>query len=107
MRLAMLQPGRRWRVYGSLFQTGPQGTRTMTYPQAIEFLYGLRLFGMKLGLENTQRLAAALGNPQQQLRFIHVAGTNGKGSTCAMLESIYRAAGWRTGLFTSPHLVRS
>jgi dihydrofolate synthase / folylpolyglutamate synthase len=77
----------------------------MTYPQAIEFLYSLRLFGMKLGLDNTLRLAAALGNPQQHLRFIHVAGTNGKGSTCAMLESIYRAAGWRTGLFTSPHLI--
>src|SRR5580658_6358978 len=77
----------------------------MTYSQAIEFLYGLRLFGMKLGLENTFRLAAAMGNPHHQLRFIHVAGTNGKGSTCAMLESIYRAAGWRVGLFTSPHLV--
>jgi dihydrofolate synthase / folylpolyglutamate synthase len=77
----------------------------MTYPQAIEFLYSLRLFGMKLGLDNTFRLAAAMGNPHQRLRFIHVAGTNGKGSTCAMLESIYRAAGWRVGLFTSPHLV--
>ncbi len=77
----------------------------MTYPQAIEFLYGLRLFGMKLGLDNTRRLAAAMGNPHHGLRFIHVAGTNGKGSTCAMLESIYRAAGWRVGLFTSPHLV--
>ncbi len=77
----------------------------MTYPQAIEFLYSLRLFGMKLGLDNTVRLAAAMGHPQRQLRFIHVAGTNGKGSTCAMLESIYRAAGWRVGLFTSPHLV--
>src|SRR5271154_1800816 len=77
----------------------------MTYPQAIEFLYSLRLFGMKLGLDNTRRLAAVMGNPHHQLRFIHVAGTNGKGSTCAMLESIYRAAGWRVGLFTSPHLV--
>jgi dihydrofolate synthase / folylpolyglutamate synthase len=77
----------------------------MTYPQAIEFLYGLRLFGMKLGLENTLRLAAAMGNPHHELRFIHVAGTNGKGSTCAMLESIYRKAGLRVGLFTSPHLV--
>jgi len=77
----------------------------MTYPEAIEFLYGLRLFGMKLGLDHTLRLAAALGNPQQRLRFVHVAGTNGKGSTCAMLESIYRAAGWHVGLFTSPHLI--
>src|SRR5262245_40832435 len=77
----------------------------MTYPDAIQFLYDLRLFGTKLGLENTRRLAALAGNPHEQLRFIHVAGTNGKGSTCAMLESIYRAAGLRVGLFTSPHLI--
>jgi dihydrofolate synthase/folylpolyglutamate synthase len=77
----------------------------MLYKEAIEFLYSLRLFGTKLGLENTFRLAAQAGNPQERLRFIHVAGTNGKGSTCAMLESIYRAAGLKTGLFTSPHLV--
>jgi len=77
----------------------------VTYPEAIQFLYGLRLFGAKFGLENTLKLAALAGEPQKKLRFIHVAGTNGKGSTCAMLESIYRAAGLRTGLFTSPHLV--
>jgi dihydrofolate synthase/folylpolyglutamate synthase len=77
----------------------------MTYAEAIQFLYGLRLFGAKFGLENTFTLAALAGNPQDRLRFIHVAGTNGKGSTCAMLESIYRTAGLRTGLFTSPHLV--
>jgi dihydrofolate synthase/folylpolyglutamate synthase len=77
----------------------------MTYSEAIQFLYGLRLFGAKFGLENTFQLAALAGNPQDRLRFIHVAGTNGKGSTCAMLESIYRAAGLRVGLFTSPHLV--
>jgi dihydrofolate synthase / folylpolyglutamate synthase len=77
----------------------------MPYAEAVQFLYGLRLFGAKFGLENTFKLAALAGKPQEQLRFIHVAGTNGKGSTCAMLESIYRAAGQRTGLFTSPHLV--
>src|SRR5690349_23714889 len=77
----------------------------MTYAEAIQFLYGLRLYAAKFGLENTRQLAALFGNPQEQLRFIHVAGTNGKGSTCAMLESIYRAAGLRVGLFTSPHLV--
>ena len=77
----------------------------MTYSEAIQFLYDLRLFGAKFGLENTFKLAALAGNPQDLLRFIHVAGTNGKGSTCAMLESIYRAAGLRVGLFTSPHLV--
>jgi dihydrofolate synthase/folylpolyglutamate synthase len=77
----------------------------MTYSEAIQFLYDLRLFGAKFGLENTFKLAALAGNPQNQIRFIHVAGTNGKGSTCAMLESIYRAAGLHVGLFTSPHLV--
>jgi dihydrofolate synthase/folylpolyglutamate synthase len=77
----------------------------VTYPETIQFLYGLRVFGAKFGLENTRKLAALAGNPQAQLRFIHVAGTNGKGSTCAMLEGIYRAAGLRVGLFTSPHLV--
>jgi dihydrofolate synthase / folylpolyglutamate synthase len=77
----------------------------MNYREAIEFLYSLRLFGAKLGLENTRRLAALAGNPQASLRFIHVAGTNGKGSVCAMLESIYREAGLKVGLFTSPHLV--
>ena len=77
----------------------------MTYPDAIKFLYDLQLFGARLGLENTFQLAELCGNPQNRLRFIHVAGTNGKGSTCAMLESIYRAAGLRVGLFTSPHLI--
>ncbi|MGC3960770.1 MAG: folylpolyglutamate synthase/dihydrofolate synthase family protein [Verrucomicrobiota bacterium] len=77
----------------------------MTYPEAIKFLYGLSWFGARFGLEPTRVLAERVGNPQNRLRFIHVAGTNGKGSTCAMLESIYRAAGLRVGLFTSPHLV--
>ena len=77
----------------------------MLYPDAIQRLYDLRWFGAKFGLANTLKLAELSGNPQDRLRFIHVAGTNGKGSTCAMLESIYRAAGLRVGLFTSPHLV--
>jgi dihydrofolate synthase/folylpolyglutamate synthase len=77
----------------------------MTYREAISRLEGLQMFGAKPGLDRTARLAAVLGHPQQRLRFIHVAGTNGKGSTCAMLESVYRQAGLRVGLFTSPHLV--
>ena len=77
----------------------------VTYPEAIRFLYDLRWFGAKFGLDNTRKLAALAGNPQDQLRFIHIAGTNGKGSTAAILESIYRSAGLRVGLFTSPHLV--
>src|SRR4051794_29577031 len=77
----------------------------MGYREAIQYLYSLRRFGAKLGLDNTFSLAGLFGNPQNKLRFIHVAGTNGKGSTCAMLESIYRAAGLCVGLYTSPHLV--
>ncbi|MGZ4965488.1 MAG: bifunctional folylpolyglutamate synthase/dihydrofolate synthase, partial [Limisphaerales bacterium] len=77
----------------------------MGYSEAIQYLYSLRRFGAKLGLDNTLALAGLFGNPQNRLKFIHVAGTNGKGSTCAMLESIYRAAGLKVGLFTSPHLV--
>lgn len=77
----------------------------ISYQEAIQFLYDLQLFGTKPGLERSFKLAALAGDLQKKLRFIHVAGTNGKGSTCAMLESIYRAAGLKVGLFTSPHLV--
>lgn len=76
------------------------------FEEAVEFLYGLRLSGMKLGLDNTRWLASQFSLPSKNQKFIHVAGTNGKGSTCAMLESIYRHAGYRTGLYTSPHLIR-
>ena len=72
----------------------------------LSWLYGTQTRGIKLGLAGIQALADVLGNPQQSLRFVHVAGTNGKGSVCAMLESICRSAGLKTGLFTSPHLVR-
>ena len=77
----------------------------MNYAGALAWLYGTQTFGIKLGLENTLRLLAAAGNPHERLRFLHVAGTNGKGSTCAMMDAILRAAGYRSGLYTSPHLV--
>jgi dihydrofolate synthase/folylpolyglutamate synthase len=77
----------------------------LKYSDAIQYLYDLRWFGTKLGLTHTLKLAALAGDPHKGLRFIHVAGTNGKGSVCAMLESMYRASGLRVGLFTSPHLV--
>ncbi|HSH94720.1 MAG TPA: hypothetical protein VK968_11290, partial [Roseimicrobium sp.] len=77
----------------------------MTYADAIQAMSGLQMFGARFGLETPRRLSDAVGAPDRQLQFIHVAGTNGKGSTCAMLESVYRTAGLRTGLFTSPHLV--
>jgi dihydrofolate synthase/folylpolyglutamate synthase len=77
----------------------------VNYRDTLAWLFGTQTFGIKLGLENTQRLLAACGRPQEKLRFLHVAGTNGKGSTCAMMDSILRAAGHRTALYTSPHLV--
>ncbi len=72
---------------------------------AIEYLFGLEFHGHKLGLENIRVLADALGRPQDAYRSVHVAGTNGKGSVCAMLDAALRAAGHRVGLYTSPHLV--
>ncbi|NBV87189.1 MAG: bifunctional folylpolyglutamate synthase/dihydrofolate synthase, partial [Verrucomicrobia bacterium] len=77
-------------------------------PEAVEWLYSTQWFGVKLGLEGACRLAQSLGvlpGGQYGPRVVHVAGTNGKGSTCAMLSRICRAQGWRTGLYTSPHLL--
>src|SRR6516162_8238818 len=102
----------------------PEGFRgevpqaSMTYKEALAWLYGLQRFGIKLGLENIQRLLDELGlgsargprvvssgSPGIFGKIIHVAGTNGKGSVCALIDSICRAHGYRTGLFISPHLV--
>jgi dihydrofolate synthase / folylpolyglutamate synthase len=79
----------------------------MTYPEAVQLLYSLgnEVMTAKLGLDRVTVLLKALGNPHRRGTFIHLAGTNGKGSTCAMIESVLRAAGVRTGLYTSPHLV--
>ena len=77
----------------------------LTYKEALAWLYSLQRFGIKLGLENIQRLIAALQVELGDSRVIHVAGTNGKGSVCAMIDSILRARKYRTGLFISPHLV--
>ena len=77
----------------------------MTYSQATEFLFGLRRFGWRLGLETVERLLALLDNPQTRVPSIHIGGTNGKGSTTAMLGAILQAAGYPTGLYTSPHLL--
>lgn len=76
------------------------------YGEAVEYLLELKRQGVSLGLERIERLLAALGRPQASVPCIHIAGTNGKGSVAAMLEAIFRAAGYRTGLYTSPHLVR-
>jgi len=78
---------------------------TRTLQSALEQLYGLERRRDKLGLDGTRALLAALGAPERRFRAVHVAGTNGKGSTCALVERVLREAGFRTGLFTSPHLV--
>ena len=77
----------------------------MNYREALAWLYSLQRFGIKLGLENIRRLLAELPVDLRGTRVIHVAGTNGKGSVCAMIDSICRAQGYRTALFISPHLV--
>ena len=78
----------------------------MSYESALEYIHAVRWQGHRPGLDRTRALLAALGNPQKQLRFVHIAGTNGKGSTAAMLDSCLRAAGYHTGLFTSPFINR-
>lgn len=77
----------------------------MTYQEAVDYLTERRARNMKLGLEHIQALLERLDNPQNGFKSIHIAGTNGKGSTAAILESILRQAGFHTGLYTSPHLI--
>lgn len=76
-----------------------------TYEEVIDKIENSRRFGNLPGVEVTRRMLAALGNPQEGLRYIHVAGTNGKGSTCAFLNNIFTQAGLKCGCFTSPHLI--
>jgi dihydrofolate synthase/folylpolyglutamate synthase len=77
-----------------------------TLATALERLYRRHTFGIKLGLDAVRRLCELCGNPQESFAVVHVAGTNGKGSVCAMVEAVLRQAGLRTGLYTSPHMVR-
>ena len=76
----------------------------MNAQEAIEYIENYTWSTTRLGLERTRALLCALGDPQKELKFIHVAGSNGKGSTCAMLDSVLRRAGYRTGLYTSPYI---
>ena len=78
----------------------------MNYKEAIDWLYSTQMFGIKLGLENPTRLLRDfLAFPKHTTKVIHVAGTNGKGSTCAIIDSLAREIAVRSGLFTSPHLI--
>ena len=78
----------------------------MTPEKALEFIHSIKWRGSKLGLERTIELLERLGNPEKSLKFVHIAGTNGKGSTASMLDSVLRAAGYKTGLYTSPYITR-
>lgn len=77
-----------------------------TYEQVTEYILSIPKFAKKIGTENLMEILAHFGHPERQIPAIHVAGTNGKGSTCAFLQSIYMHAGYQVGMFTSPHLVR-
>ena len=74
----------------------------MNYQQALDYINDTRWDSMRFGLERTAELLSRLGSPEKQLKFVHTAGSNGKGSTCAMIESVLRAAGYRTGFYLSP-----
>ena len=76
------------------------------YGRIRDYLYSLKHKGSKYGIDRMRLFAEQLGQPQLKFPCIHVAGTNGKGSTCSMLEAIYRANGYKTGLYSSPHLIR-
>jgi len=76
----------------------------MSYQDELEYLYSLHQFGIKLGLSNIKELCALSGNPHERIKTVHVGGTNGKGSTAAILSAILQEAGYKAGLYTSPHL---
>ena len=76
----------------------------MNVTEALNYIHSVCWKGSVPGLSRTQELLQRLGDPQKTLKFIHIAGTNGKGSTAAMLDSILRAAGYRSGLYTSPFI---
>ena len=82
------------------------GIENMDYKEALAYIDGVSWLGSRPGLERVTALLEQLGDPQKELKFVHVAGTNGKGSCAAMTASVLRAAGYRTGLFTSPYLFR-
>ena len=77
----------------------------MTYEKAVETINSLLVFGSKPGLERVRELVDRIGSPDKQLKFIHVAGTNGKGSVCAYLSEILHQAGYKTGMFISPFVI--
>lgn len=76
----------------------------MNYDEALEFIHGTYAFGIKLGLDNIGKLLEYMDNPQDKLKYVHIAGTNGKGSTSNMISNVLKESGYRVGLFISPYL---
>jgi len=76
------------------------------YSAVQDYLFSLKAQGIKFGIDRMRTLVAALGHPERLVPSVHITGTNGKGSTAAMMDAILREAGWHVGLYTSPHLVR-
>ncbi|MDR0902387.1 MAG: bifunctional folylpolyglutamate synthase/dihydrofolate synthase [Opitutaceae bacterium] len=104
---------------GNNLRAAPPGARAETdateavppapftdYAEVQDYLFSLKARGVKFGIDRMGSWVAALGHPERAVPVIHITGTNGKGSTAAMLEAVFREAGWRAGLYTSPHLVR-
>ena len=78
----------------------------MTYREALDYINSVERFGSRPGLSRVSELLNKLGDPQKEMKFVHIAGTNGKGSTAACIASILRCAGYTTGLYTSPYINR-
>ena len=79
---------------------------SLDFSKTLDLLYSLERLGIKMGLEHTEQLLDSMGNPHKRLKFIHIAGTNGKGSTSAHIESVLRSVGKKVGVYTSPHLIK-
>ncbi|MEA4939627.1 MAG: folate family ECF transporter S component [Christensenella sp.] len=90
----------------SIVEGSEQLSPIQSYSDALDYIHHVTWRGSRLGLERTRELLDRMGNPQQRLKFIHVAGTNGKGSTCAMLANTLKLAGYKTGLYISPFITR-
>jgi len=80
--------------------------KQVSYEETLKYIHSVKWQGSKPGLSRTRHLLESLGNPEKHLKFVHIAGTNGKGSTAACIASILRTAGYKTGLYTSPYIIR-
>ena len=94
------------RRLGDLQKRGLMKRKITSYQEGLRYLYGLQKYGIKFGLSSTSNLLKAFGNPHEGRSFVHIGGTNGKGSVAAFVASVLKHAGFKVGLYTSPHLVR-